>query len=743
MKQKFLLLLLICLSICTSAFCQYVSVQSVNGQNPNTVINAHLSGDGVYISNGMFNNSAGNITYPQLGTFSYTGTGFPFHSGLVMTTGNVSVAAGPNNTGSASGAVTPYYTDTQLQTVNSAVTSCAALDFDFVAYSDTFAFSYVFGSEEYEEYVGSSYNDVFAFFLTGLDPVTYATTTRNVALIPNTVLPVTINNLNHQSHTNYYIHNTNSCVQYDGYTTRLTAQASILACQTYHMHLAIGNVSDGAYDSGVFLEEGSFYSPSSELNKDYNMDTTGVEFGDTLIQNCREVDIRFQMPRPVATGNYHADITFEGDAIVGEDYMLTNNGHELDMINNSIFYQQGTDAQIIHMSVLPNATFEDNQVKLARLIITTIFCDDYWYAGRVDAGRIDTLEFYLKGNDTIVLSDTMLAACHQCDLVTALKVRGADNLVYQWIPAIDITNPNEITSPATITSNRTYQIVAKDPYGCLADTANVEITIHEKPEADVHISPDKGCMPLSVSVLTSNAPEECDIRWNITNETGYDTTFTINPMYVTFDSAGYYNVSVWMSTAPGCADSNRINNAIRVSDFPHADFELSPTEADNGEIVYFYNHSQGIPPLYYSWNFGDGSSSNEEEPTHHYHVNSSEIMTVRLSVSNEDGCSDDTSAVVTVVDNFALYVPNAFTPNGDNNNDVFLPRVNDVAYYCLEIYDRDGNLFFKTEDPEMPWDGTINGKLALTGTYNWVIRYVRYSNLNKTLMRKGSVTLLR
>lgn len=743
MKQKSLLLLLMCLSICTTAFCQYVTVQSVNGQNPNQVINNHLSGEGVYISNGMFNNSAGNITYPQLGTFSYTGTGFPFHSGLVMTTGNVSVAAGPNSSGSSSAAVTPSYTDVQLQTVSSGVTSCAALDFDFVAYSDTFAFNYVFGSEEYEEFVGTSYNDVFAFFLTGLDPVTYATTTRNVALIPNTVLPVAINNVNHQSHTNYYIHNSNGCVEYDGYTTRLTAQASILACQTYHMHLAIGNVSDNAYDSGVFLEEGSFYSPSAELSKDYNMDTTGAEYGDTLIQNCREVDIRFQMPRPVETGNYHADITFEGDAIVGEDYILTNNGHELDMINNSVFYQAGSDAQIIHMAMSPTANIEEGQIKVARLIITTIFCDDYWLDGHDDAGRIDTLEFYLKGNDTIVLADTMLAACHQCDFVEALKIRGYDNLDYQWIPATDITDPNALSSSATVTTNRNYQVIARDRYGCLADTANVEITIHEKPEADVHITPDRGCMPLSVTVLTSNAPEDCDLLWTITNEAGYDSTFTTNPMYVTFDSAGFYNVSVLLSTAPGCADSVKMNNAIRVSDFPHADFELSPTEADNGETVYFFNHSEGIPPLYYSWTFGDGSSSNEEEPTHQYHVTSSEIMTVRLTVSNDDGCSDDTTAVVTVVDNFALYVPNAFTPNGDNNNDVFLPSVNDVAYYCLEIYDRDGNLFFKTEDPEMPWDGTINGKLALTGTYNWVIHYVRYSNLNKTLMRKGSVTLLR
>lgn len=754
MKRIFILGLLGLLIMNGTVYAQNLTVSSLSGQNPQTIVDQHLSGDGVLLTNAEFNNSAGNVSTPQIGTFNYTGNVFPFHSGLVMTTGNVSVAQGPNTSGGSSAAVSTIYSDLQLAPyATSSINACAVLDFDFVAYSDTFAFNYIFGSEEYPEFVNSSFNDVFAFLLTGIDPITLVSTTKNVAVIPGTItasnpngLPVTINNVNDGSHSNYYITNNSNCVQYDGYTTRLTAQARLLSCMTYHMHLAIGNVGDNQYDSGVFLEEGSFYSPSTSLFKDYNLDPEQNVYGDTLFQNCREVDIRFQLPRPVSTGNYYANFMFEGDANVGTDYSLVRaNGQNInsDPENSTFFYQQDSTAEILHLAILPDAPIAEGQVKTAKLIVTTIFCEEYWNEGYLDAGRVDTLTFYLKSNDSIRLQDNAIEACHNCDRVFTELERGASDLLYEWIPTTGIANPDRLDSESDIPENRTYRIVAKDRFGCLSDTAEVEITIHERPETDVHISPENGCVPLSVSMWTNNAPEDCDIQWRVTNDADYEEQGVTNPFYATFDQPGLYNVYLWMSTAPGCADSVLMNHTIRVSDFPHASFTFSPEEADNGEPVEFINESEGEGTLSYSWNFGDGATSTEESPTHAYHVSSSDNMTVRLAVANEDGCSDDTTAVVAVVDNFALYVPNSFTPNNDGLNDEFLPKVNDVASYNLEIYDRQGNIVFKSDDPQQPWDGTINGKPAMTSVYVWVIRYVRYSNLSKTLTRKGSVTLLR
>ncbi len=719
------------------------------------------------LTNGKFNNSTGNISSAQIGTFNYTGTSFAYQSGIIMTTGNVSVAAGPNNnTASSSTSGIVPLTDSQLsQYTTNSVMNSAILEFDFVAYADTFSFNYIFGSEEYPEYACSSYNDVFAFLLTGPDPVTGATVTKNVAIIPNSItaanptgVPVAINTINggpgaYGSYTNcsswaqytqYYQTNPSNCVQYDGYTVSLAAQGVILACQQYHMRLSIANVGDNGLDSGVFLEEGSFYSPSMEIIKRYNLDSIQDVLGDTIIQNCRELDIRLQLPREVMTGNYHSDVQFLGDATYGVDYVVTQEGLPMDVVENAFYFTQGSDSVVMHLSMLPSATCQQGEVKTAILIINTIFCDDYYNAGHTDAGRSDTLYFYLKCNDTIRLQDQELAACYQCDSIYVELASGAEDLLYEWIPATGIENPNAQSSAATIEQNTTYRVVAKDRFGCLTDTTTVDVTIHEKPEVDLRVTPESGCAPLGVTLTNLEIPDNCQIAWTVTNNDDFELVdSTNNPLMMTLDSAGYYDVSLWLSTAPGCSDSIKLTNAIHVSDFPHANFTFSPEEAHNGETVYFTNTSTGENITSYHWNFGDGGTSTEENPTHAYRLSTSENMMVRFVVANDDGCSDDTTQIVPVIDEFALYVPNSFTPNNDNINDEFLPKVNDVAYYRLEIYDRNGNVFFVTENPEMPWDGTINGKPAPTGIYVWTIRYIRYSNVNRTLLKRGTVTLLR
>ena len=115
-----------------------------------------------------------------------------------MTTGNISVAVGPNNSSSKSVAIDDNVAiDSDLQSIaSSSLTGATILEFDFEAVSPTFEFEYIFASEEYPEYVCSQYNDIFAFFLTGLDPVTLTTTTKNIALIPNTNIVVAINSVN-------------------------------------------------------------------------------------------------------------------------------------------------------------------------------------------------------------------------------------------------------------------------------------------------------------------------------------------------------------------------------------------------------------------------------------------------------------------------------------------------------------------------------------------------------------------
>ncbi len=375
-----------------------LTVTSLVDTHVDSILQQHLVGGGVILSNGKFNNQAGNVVYPQIGTFHRNGfTAFPFDSGLVITTGNVSVAAGPNNSVSASGQTGVTYMDSGLAPYSSGypLTNCASLEFDFSAISDSFALNYIFASEEYCEYVNAQFNDIFAILLTGYDPVTFSPTTRNVAIIPGTItaanpngVPVTINTVNHgyhsgasgpgtnPSHSEYFVCN-GACpngVQYDGYTTALSAGATIFACHPYHIKIATCNVSDMAYDSGVFLEEGGFHSPGVELVCLWE-DEQG---GDTLVQGSHEqVEMAFKLERPALTAYTSIVINAEGDAMWGADYTLIDPyGNMMNPIDSVFFFQPGDSVLEMQVVMLPTIGFVDsNQVKEARLIVFSQGCD--------------------------------------------------------------------------------------------------------------------------------------------------------------------------------------------------------------------------------------------------------------------------------------------------------------------------------------------------------------------------------
>ena len=141
-------------------------------QTPTELVNDVLVGTGVVISNVKFNNSVplANAIQTQVGYFNANATSFPLDEGIVMGTGNVILAVGPNNSGSATNTtgVAPDPGDPDLAAIGAAVMNNeAVLEFDFVLDGDSVLFRYVFASEEYPEYSPSSFNDAFGFFISG------------------------------------------------------------------------------------------------------------------------------------------------------------------------------------------------------------------------------------------------------------------------------------------------------------------------------------------------------------------------------------------------------------------------------------------------------------------------------------------------------------------------------------------------------------------------------------------------
>ncbi|UTW53908.1 choice-of-anchor L family PEP-CTERM protein [Kordiimonas sp. SCSIO 12610] len=234
-----------------SAFCLLAGTLSANAaitivaNNDAQSLGNLLVGSGVTGSNFSISGNAA-----QFGTFSggsSLGQGF-FDQGLILSSGNVLDAAGPNQS---------TYTSTnfggagnsQLNDLGFSTLDAATLSFDFTTTGGSIYFNYFFASEEYNEYVGSQFNDVFGFFVNG----------ENIAKLPNGDA-VSINNVNNNSNSEFYNDNTRGdfATEYDGFTDVLTASVIELEAGTHNISISVADVSDRILDSAVFLQVGSF-----------------------------------------------------------------------------------------------------------------------------------------------------------------------------------------------------------------------------------------------------------------------------------------------------------------------------------------------------------------------------------------------------------------------------------------------------------------------------------------------------
>ena len=213
------------------AFAGSASAVVVTANNSAAALANALVGSGINIINPVLSTA----TNTAAGTFT-DGGNIGFNSGVLLTTGVLSCAVGPNNQSGCSGGGTT-----------------TSLKFDFTSTSGNVFFNYVFASEEYNEYVGSSYNDLFEMKLNGV----------NIALLPNGGGVVSINNVNNGKNAAFYRDNkaggAGINTQYDGLTTVLNAKATgLVGVNTFEF--LIKDLGDSSLDSGVFIEGGTFSS---------------------------------------------------------------------------------------------------------------------------------------------------------------------------------------------------------------------------------------------------------------------------------------------------------------------------------------------------------------------------------------------------------------------------------------------------------------------------------------------------
>lgn len=277
-----------------------ISTVSGNSESFHQLIQS-LMGDGVIVTNISTNQSDSTRA---LGIFEDPGKTFGMDKGIIATTGSITRVAQENTYGGMSayegsdiiedGWHNHSLTGSRIPELEELLGGTRTndgiiIEMDVIPMADTLAFSYVFGSEEYDEYVCSEFNDIFAFFISGegIDGV------KNMAVLPGTETAVSINNVNNgnpndpyckSSNSTYYKKNEGALIEYDGFTRLLEIKQKVIPGKTYHLKLCIADASDNALDSGILIEHTSVVSFHEDLSVyfDPNSATLTSDYKDEL-----------------------------------------------------------------------------------------------------------------------------------------------------------------------------------------------------------------------------------------------------------------------------------------------------------------------------------------------------------------------------------------------------------------------------------------------------------------------------
>jgi PKD repeat protein len=309
-----------------------------------------------------------------------------------------------------------------------------------------------------------------------------------------------------------------------------------------------------------------------------------------------------------------------------------------------------------------------------------------------------------------------------------------------WTPGIH-TGLGPFTAP--ITQDRTLLITITDQCGNTL-TRTISLQLDEAPTLNLPPVIAEGCAPLAVQLPNMQLPAGTQYLWQL----GNGQTSTDAQPSLTY-GAGSYAVGLSIVTPFGCEHTANTTGQVIAHALPTAAFSASTyqTDADNATIQ-FTDLSVGTG-LSYDWLFGDGGTSIAQSPAHTYVEVGS--FAVELTVVDENGCSAEATATITIEPVYDITVPTAFTPNpsggggswtpGDLSNDIFYPFARFVDDFRMRIFNRWGELVFESTDIRIGWDGFYRGELSPQDVYV-VQTWVKFID-GKQLTKLSDLTLFR
>ncbi len=309
---------------------------------------------------------------------------------------------------------------------------------------------------------------------------------------------------------------------------------------------------------------------------------------------------------------------------------------------------------------------------------------------------------------------------------------------YGWLPG-PLVGANHTVNP---TATTTYTAAVTDANGCTASSTAL-VTVNPVPTATFTSDVVSGCTPVCVNFSDNSTVAAPGVitawEWDFGDGSPIDNSQNPNHCYTL---PGTYTVILQVKTADGCIHVVTMTNYISAWVVPVAAFTASPqpTTIFNADI-FFTDLSTNAAQ--WQWSFGDvfGSSSTDQNPSFTYLEPN--CYAVLLDVTSSNGCTDSATLDVCLDGDVAIYVPNAFTPNGNGLNEVFIPYTYgiDAQKYEFWIFDRWGNQIFHTTDINAGWDGTLNSTKCQIDTY--VYRVYAWDILGNPHKVIGGFSLIR
>ncbi|MFA0960772.1 PKD domain-containing protein [Roseivirga sp. BDSF3-8] len=336
--------------------------------------------------------------------------------------------------------------------------------------------------------------------------------------------------------------------------------------------------------------------------------------------------------------------------------------------------------------------------------------------------------------------------------VTVTNQSSAGDWDYLWEWGDGATSTDTDPVPHTYAGYGVYEIklTLKNDGGCVSEYSR-QVTIEPVlPIVDFVGTPRSGCAPLTVEFTNQTKfAREDTYFWEFGDNLG--TSTVKNPVY-TYTQPGIYSVRLTASNDLGVDVEEVKESYIEVYENPRASFNVRPRTVYLPDMpVYTVNLSYKADQ--YIWDFGDGTTYEDYEPVHTYATPG--VYDIKLIAIGADGCTDTLliEKAINAVEGGEVRIPNAFTPNLDGPiggevpgggavvNDVFLPLMEGVTEFNMQIFNRWGELLFESEDKNVGWDGYYKGQLCAPDVYVYKLTF-RYIN-GEQVTRVGDVTLVR